>query len=114
MATGQSNYLAYRGKCKEIAQAAVDADSSLRLVRGYYFCPMWGKQAHWWAERPDGTVVDPTVKQFPTAGVGAAYVEFDGNIECEHCNKSVPEIEAYRVDRHVYCSDQCYSRDIGF
>lgn len=62
----------------------------------------------------DGTVVDPSVKQFPTAGVGAEYVEFDGTIDCEHCGKGVPENDIYRVDQHAYCSDACYARDIGF
>lgn len=110
----ETDYLIYRGKCKELAQAAIAADPTLRLVRGYYFCPIWSRQAHWWAVKPDGTIVDPSVKQFPTAGVGAEYVEFDGNIDCEHCGKSVPEAEVYRVEHHAYCSDQCYARDIGF
>ncbi len=66
-----SDYLEFRGKCKELAEEAIRADPSLRLVRGFYHCPMWGKQAHWWAVKSDGTVVDPSVKQFPTAGVAA-------------------------------------------
>lgn len=110
----QSDYLTYRGKCQEYAEDTAAKDPSLRVVRGHYLCPLWGMQAHWWCVRPDGSIVDPTVKQFPTAGIGAEYIEFDGNIECEHCNKSVPEDDAYRVDHHVYCSDTCYARDIGF
>ena len=99
-----SDYLQFRGKCKELSETERRADPSLRLVRGFYHCPLWGKQAHWWCVRTDGTIVDPTVKQFPTAGVGAEYEEFDGNIECEYCHKSVPEVDAYGVYNHVYCS----------
>jgi hypothetical protein len=109
-----SDYLEFRGKCKELAEEAVRADPSLRLVRGFYHCPIWGKQAHWWAVKPDGTVVDPSVKQFPTAGAMAEYEEFDGNIECEFCQKSVPENEAYRYEQHAYCSYECFGHDVGF
>lgn len=62
----QSDYLKYRGKCKKLAEAAVAEDPTLRLVRGYYTCPMWRTtEPHWWCERPDGTIVDPTKDQFP-------------------------------------------------
>lgn len=109
-----TDYLEYRGKCKELAEQAVQADPSLRLVRGFYHCPMWGKQQHWWCERSDGTVVDPSVKQFPTQGAMATYEEYDGNIECEYCNKVVPEDKAYVYAHHVYCSYTCFGHDIGF
>ena len=91
-----------------------NSDPSLRLVRGFYHCPLWGKQNHWWCVRSDGTIVDPTVKQFPTAGAGAEYEEFDGRIECEYCTKKVPEVDAYMVDQHAYCSGTCYGHDVGF
>jgi hypothetical protein len=109
-----SDYLEFRGKCKELAEASVAADPSLRVVRGFYHCPMWGKQAHWWAVKPDGTIVDPSVKQFPTAGALAEYEEFDGCIECEFCHKSVSENDAYYVLPHAYCSYECYGHDVGF
>jgi hypothetical protein len=109
-----SDYLTYRGKCKELAEKAAASDSTLRLVRGYYLCPIWGKQAHWWCQRDDGTAVDTSVKQFPTAGVGAEYVEFDGIFECEYCHKRVEESQAYIHGRHAYCSYECYGHDIGF
>jgi len=110
----ESGYSKFRGKCREMSEELVAADPTLKLVRGYYHCPIWGKQAHWWATKPDGTIVDPTVAQFPTKGAGAAYEEFDGTIECEQCGKSVHEDDAYLVEHHAYCSDQCYARDIGF
>jgi hypothetical protein len=109
-----TDYLTYRGQCKEMAEDAIKADPSLRLVRGHYICPFWGMQAHWWCVKPDGTIVDPSVKQFPTKGAGAEYIEFDGNISCEYCRKSVPEDAVYQVDQHAYCSYECYGHDVGF
>lgn len=109
-----SDYLLFRGKCKELAEQAVSADPSLTLVRGYYHCPVWGKQAHWWATREDGTIVDPSVKQFPTKGAGAEYEPFDGFHECEFCHKKVAEDKAYLVPPHLYCSYECYGHDVGF
>ena len=81
----QSNYSKYRGKCKEYVDKAVQADPTLRVVRGHYHCPFWGKQEHWWCERPDGSIYDPTVKQFPTAGACAEYEELDETRICEEC-----------------------------
>lgn len=114
MTDTSSDYLTYRGRCKELAEAAIAADPSLMLVRGFYLCPLWGKQAHWWCVKPDGTIVDPSVKQFPTGGVGAEYIEFDGTIECEYCGKGVPEEKAYAYCQHRYCSYTCYGHDVGF
>ena len=74
-----SGYQAFRGKCKEYAEAACASDPSLRLVRGHYFCPIWNRdEPHWWTQRPDGTIYDPTKEQFPSAGLGV-YTEFDGS-----------------------------------
>ncbi len=108
-----SNYERYRGKCLEMSEELCRQDSTLRLIRGYYHCPIWGKQAHWWTARPNGGIVDPTVLQFPSAGLGL-YEEFNGMYECEYCSEPVHEDDAYMVDHHVYCSGGCYARDVGF
>ena len=108
-----SDYEKYRGKCFELASAACTADPSLTLVRGWYHCPIWGNQAHWWCVKPDGTIVDPTAKQFPSAGLGA-YEPYDGMITCEYYSKEVPEQDACMVEHHTYCSNECYGHDIGF
>lgn len=109
-----TDYLTYRGRCKELADEAFMLDPTLEVVAGWYICPLWGKQAHWWCKKPDGTIVDPSVKQFPTAGFGAEYIEYDGVIECEFCQKSLPETEAYRHAQHIYCSYECFGHDVGF
>lgn len=66
----ESDYIQFRGKCKEMSQELVKADPSLTLVRGHYHCPIWGKQAHWWVNDEDGNIIDPTARQFPSKGNG--------------------------------------------
>lgn len=109
----ESDYLKYRGKCKEFSESLIKEDPTLTLVRGHYVCPIWGEQPHWWCKKLDGTIVDPTKDQFPSRGIGQ-YVEFDGFLECEYCHKKVAEEDIYAVEHHVYCSDVCYGHDIGF
>lgn len=107
-----SDYEKYRGKCKEFSEALVASDPSLTLVRGYYFCPSWGEQQHWWCKKADGTIVDPTKDQFPSRGHGT-YVEFDGNIACSECGKEVKEEEALIHGRYAFCSGDCNARFVG-
>lgn len=48
----QSDYLKFRGKCKELSEEACRKDSTLTLVRGHYFCPFWNtEEPHWWTIR---------------------------------------------------------------
>lgn len=107
-----SNYEKYRGKCKEMCEQAVKDDPTLTMKRGWYLCPWWGKQAHWWCVREDGTIHDPTALQFPSGGLGE-YVEYDGTVECEYCGEVVEEEKAYTYGRHGYCSYTCACRDVG-
>lgn len=106
------DYAQFRGKCREMAEAAVAADPTLTLVRGHYLCPFWGEQQHWWTTRPDGTVFDPTARQFPSKGAGV-YVPFDGRVTCEECGKEMAEDEATIDGHHVFCSYTCYGRHVG-
>ncbi len=106
-------YATFRGRCKELSEAACQADPTLTLVRGHYHCPIWGtKEAHWWTVRPDGTIHDPTKLQFPSGGLGE-YVPFDGTIECDECGKVVPEDEAQIHGRYAFCSGLCNARFVG-
>ena len=72
----------------------------------------WGPQAHWWCVKPDGTIVDPSVNQFPRPHVGE-YVEFDGFCECEECGKRVAEADAVIVSNYAFCSTQHAARFVG-
>ena len=107
-----TNYQKYRGKCKEFVDAAVKADPSLTAIRGHYICPMWGKQAHWWCERPDGSIYDPTVNQFPKPHIGD-YIEFNGFLECAQCGKQIAEERAYFNGNYGFCSCSCGMRFVG-
>lgn len=109
----ESNYLKYRGKCKEYCEKAIECDPTLTLTRGYYFDAVWGKdEPHWWTVREDGTIFDPTKKQFPTCG-GGIYTEFDGWFECEQCGKKVSENDAITMGNYVCCSGMCAKRLVG-
>lgn len=108
-----SNYLKYRGRCKEMSEALVAKDPSLTLVRGYYHCLVWGRQPHWWAKNHKGEVVDPTKLQFPSSGRGF-YEEFNGCVECENCGKEIKEEEAETFgSRFALCSYKCYGQLVG-
>lgn len=76
-----------RGQCQSAAKELVEQDASLRLVRGWYIDVDWGEQEHWWCERPDGTIVDPTVEQFPTGHMPSlrCYREYNGVHPCPGC-----------------------------
>ena len=109
----EDNYLKFRGKCKELSEAACTADPSLTLVRGHYYCPVWNtEEPHWWTVRPDGSIHDPTKLQFPSAGMGT-YTPFNGMVICAHCQKDIPEEEASLESNYAFCSTRCHMRFVG-
>jgi len=108
-----SNYVKYRGKCKELSEQACQDDPTLTLVRGFYFCPIWNKEEqHWWTVHPNGEIHDPSCLQFPSAGHGI-YTPFNGMVACDECGKEVPEEEARFESRYAFCSGTCLHRFIG-
>lgn len=108
----ESDYQKYRGRCLELSKKACDEDPTLRLVRGHYYDPMWGKQAHWWCERPDVTILDPTAAQFPSKGKGH-YEEFNGIVECAECGKQIKLEDADIEGNYAFCSYNCHGRFVG-
>lgn len=107
-------YARFAGRCRKYAEAAIAADPTLRLACGWYHCPMWGKRGHWWAVKPDGTIVDPTVTQFPTSGAGADYEEYDGTVECANCGKDgIREDNAILHGHYAFCGTPCALRFVG-
>jgi len=109
----ESDYIKYRGKCKEFCEEAVRNDPSLTLVRGWYWCPIWNtEEQHWWTKRPDGTIFDPTVRQFPSNGAGE-YTEYNGEMPCEECGEMVKEIDFIRIGNYIVCSRKCGKRLVG-
>jgi len=108
-------YKKYRGKCKEYCEQLIKEDPTLRMVRGYYWCPIWNTdEGHWWCVKPDGEIVDPTKLQFPSAGHGQ-YTEFDGNCECSQCGKSFKEEVGIVMGNgnYICCSNRCAMRLVG-
>jgi hypothetical protein len=103
-----------RGKCREFSERAAKEDPSLKVVKGWYYCPYWGEQAHWWNTKEDGTIVDLTKDQFPSKGNGE-YVEFDGWTDCSECGKRVHESEVIvgGNGHYMFCSGNCYGRFVG-
>lgn len=109
----ESDYIKYRGKCKEMSEELCKNDSTLNLVRGYYICSIWGEQKHWWCKKSDGTIIDPTRKQFPSKGLGE-YIEFNGIVSCAQCGKEMKEEEAYLDSNYAFCSNNnCYGIFVG-
>ena len=108
----EEEYVKYRGKCKELSEDLVASDPTLVLVRGYYYCPIWGEQPHWWCKTSSGTIIDPTKDQFPSRGLGE-YVEFDGKVPCAECGKEMDEGDAYIHGNYAFCSSRCLCRFVG-
>jgi hypothetical protein len=98
-----------RGKCHEYAEAAVAADPSLTLTRGWYCDPIWGREEHWWTTRPDGSIFDPTSAQFPMGGVEQWYEPFEGHYPCMECGGDVLEADLV----NGCCSSRCFTRMVG-
>ncbi len=98
------------GKCKEYVDFIAERINGLQKVRGFYHCPIWGKRQHWWLEDSCGNILDPTVSQFPSGGMGE-YEEYDYEIHktpigrCINCGELVFE---NKVGRDA-CDERCYS-----
>lgn len=110
---GATDYRKFRGKCKEMSEAACAEDPTLTLVRGHYFCPLWNTdEAHWWCVRQDGSIVDPTKDQFPSRGAGI-YTPFNGLVPCSECGTATSESEALFDSNYAFCSTRCNMRFVG-
>ena len=109
-----SDYSRFRGRCKDLVDEAVSKDPTLTAVRGHYFCPLWNREdQHWWAVRPDGTILDPSVCQFPSKGFGI-YTPFDGMVTCSECGKTMEEDDAAKISgKYAFCTEVCYGRFVG-
>lgn len=103
-----TDYAKYRGKCKEACEALADAHPDYRIVRGWYDCPLSVRQEHWWCVDQDGTVVDPTRKQFLSKGVGE-YIEYKGILPCSQCGKDMAESDIHSTSgKFAFCSYECH------
>lgn len=91
------------GRCKEFAEDMQSEFPELRLVRGYYHDPQWGKREHWWLMLED-RIIDPTAIQFPSAGQGRYEELPEGEEEptgkCLNCGE-----HTYGTSK--FCSPRC-------
>lgn len=115
MSDNKSNYIKYRGKCKEMSQKLVDdSNGELELVRGYYYEPMWGSdEPHWWCRDKNGVIHDPTKLQFPSGGCSDFYTEFDGTYKCANCGTIVEESKAVPCGNYIVCTNLCALKLVG-
>jgi len=107
-----TDYEKYRGNCREYVDKAIEENPTLIAVRGYYMCPFWGKQPHWWCTDKEGNIIDPTINQFPKPHIGE-YVPFNGIIDCDNCGKQIKEEDAHFHGNYAFCSTACNMRFVG-
>lgn len=100
------------GQCKEVTARMADAFPELARVRGHYLCLRWGVREHWWLTTPNGTVVDPTVAQFPSPPTPEAYQPLDEDEE-EPTGKC-PNCGGYCYEGRSVCSDSCEASYIAY
>jgi hypothetical protein len=97
----QRQRIALRGTCQWAVIEMVTAFPELRKVRGHY-----NGWPHWWCATPDGTIVDPTRKQF--GDPGGDYVEYTGPDpigKCMECGELVWTRE--QSGSSAACSREC-------
>jgi len=112
-----TDYQKYRGRCRELAEKECENNPNLELIRGYYHCPIWGTQQHWWCKnKVTNEIVDPTKRQFPSKGVGE-YEEFNGMVTCAECGKMEYEkvaMEQWHImGNYICCSMECCGKLVG-
>ena len=106
----RQNYPDYEsayGHCAEATEAMVRAFPELRRASGFYHCPVIGERTHWWCVDPDGGVVDPTAKQFPSNGQFEYQELVQGRdpIPSGKC----PNCGGWCYDGAYLCSDACHA-----
>ena len=92
------------GKCHELSKKMLESFPELKLVRGHYVCPIWGKRGHWWLVTEDGENVDPSKRQFPSGGTGKYILWNEGDEEptglCMNCSE-------YTYHGDNFCCNSC-------
>jgi hypothetical protein len=104
------------GQCASAVIQMQQAFPELRIVKGHYYCPIWGKRAHWWCKDPEEHIADPTASQFPSFGIGE-YEEANPKtlVEvsvCYQCGKPIRKTLAEIENNPLFiiptfCSSKC-------
>ena len=101
----EANVKKVYGQCKDVTKDMAKAFPELKRVRGFYHCSWLSKKReHWWLVDKDKNIIDPTVRQFLSGGVGEYEEWIEGSKEptgkCMNCG-------AYCYDHKNACSDSC-------
>ena len=93
------------GKCHEISEKMSKDFIELTIVKGFYYCPIWGKRMHGWCVDRGGVIVDPTKRQFPSNCCGE-YEEVSQHDrptgKCFDCGELT-----YNESNPSFCNDEC-------
>jgi hypothetical protein len=102
----------YWRKCESVTLRMKEAFPELIRVRGHYHDIWFGPIPHWWLKTEDGTIIDPTCRQFSEvqswdmSGHHSLYAEVDDeNLPTGKC----PNCGEYSYNRMFCCSENCYS-----
>lgn len=100
-----------RGKCAAATLAMVEAFPELKRQCGFVHVD-WGREQHWWCVAPDGSIVDPTVSQYPF-GYAFEYEPLDLSNPADVAR--IPTGKCANCGGHIYnhfdstvCSDECH------
>lgn len=101
------------GTCEQAVDSLIAQNPALTKVAGWYIDAHWGPREHFWATAPDGTIIDPTVEQFPTGHVPALrqYQPYAGVYPCPGCGIAISHPE--REDPIGFCCGPCEGATIG-
>lgn len=92
-------------QCAEVTLKMQEAFPHLIRKRGFYICPFWGERTHWWLQEEDGTIVDPTARQFTLSNGTGEYKVLERD---EDCPTGVCMDCGAHVYRHqTFCSVRC-------
>ena len=88
-----NNIVQSLGLCKVHCESMMLVFPELKIIRGHYFCALWGEREHWWLLDEDEIIVDPTAMQFPSKGEGVYIPWIEGEKEptgrCLNCGEYV-------------------------
>ena len=106
-------YKIYRGKCTKWCEAIAEIDPSVEVVKGFYHCPIDGKEEHTWLRHIEtGEIIDPTVMQFKSTH--GEYEEWDRKTwDCPNCGERVDIEKAQKCGRVPFCSSECSCAFVG-
>ena len=100
------------GLCASATLEMVKAFPELKRVAGYATTALHYRVQHWWCVAPDGSIVDPTVRQFQ--GLVPEYEPWQPGMEvkvgrCMNCGDDIYRpVGSLDGSMHMcICSDEC-------